>query len=473
MVRLFCFVLASLALSVGSPLFVWPAQGPAATGGTSGTSGTPKAPCQLPAKVSWQTDYRHAMDVAAQRRTLLVVLFVPPKGDPTPARFESEVLTSAEVSSKMRDFVAVRLAIDARIADGGHEVELLKHPAFGGMAGRPGLAIIDLVHEDPDRWGRVVGTLPLEGDRLPKPSDVTALLDAAGALPAGVDPGRTALSSLPSTGPVADGPKKPSRFSWRSDYAEAMAAATREQKMLLVLFCRTGKCPLAEQFEAAALSDPAVAEKLTGMVRVRLPLDAKAKLEGREVELLKDPAFAEMLELPGIAMIDLVRKDSKFYGQVVSVFPFVGDRVYTADELKVMLDLPPGTLTQRTLIYAVRTHPERPASTSGELSPLLAQEAESHSEYQARINRQGHHFWESRFHRINALLGGGMTSSEVCAESWPGQGLLQAAIECVRCWRLSSGHWGAVSGAHRAYGYDMKRGSNGVWYATGIFGRSY
>jgi len=57
----------------------------------------------------------------------------------------------------------------------------------------------------------------------------------------------------------------------------------------------------------------------------------------------------------------------------------------------------------------------------------------------------------------------------VCAESWPGQGLLRAALECVRCWRLSPGHWRAVSSRSDAYGYDIKRGSNGVWYATGIF----
>ena len=34
--------------------------------------------------------------------------------------------------------------------------------------------------------------------------------------------------------------------------------------------------------------------------------------------------------------------------------------------MAVILDLPPGTLTQRTLIYAVRTHPERPASADGQ-----------------------------------------------------------------------------------------------------------
>jgi hypothetical protein len=140
--------------------------------------------------------------------------------------------------------------------------------------------------------------------------------------------------------------------------------------------------------------------------------------------------------------------------------------------MAVILDLPSGTLTQRTLIYAVRTHPDRPASTEGAFDVYLASEAQSHSEHQARIRLQGHHNWGHRFHRINGKLPHGLLACEVCAESWPGENLVEAAVECVRCWRLSSGHWSAVRAKHAVYAYDMKRGSNGVWYATGVFGRS-
>ena len=120
---------------------------------------------------------------------------------------------------------------------------------------------------------------------------------------------------------------------------------------------------------------------------------------------------------------------------MVSTFPILGGVPYSTEKMLVILDLPPGTLTQRTLIYAVRTHPERPQSTDGQLREELSEEAERHSGYQARIRLQGHHQWGSRFPRIAALLPRGLTASEVCAESWPGEGLLAAAIECVRCWR--------------------------------------
>jgi len=266
-------------------------------------------------------------------------------------------------------------------------------------------------------------------------------------------------------------PSARSGLVWLTDYTEAWSAAERQEKMLLVLFRRSDKCKVCEKLETETLADPELREKLSRFVRVRLPLDAKASIGGQQAEILKHPDFAEMLGLPGLAILDLARKNAKFYGHVVSVFPFLDDQGYTAEQIKVMLELPPGTLTQRTLIYAVRTHPEHPQSTDGEADPTLLEEAEGHADYQARIRLQGHHAWESRFHRINGRLPAGCLASEVCAESWPGQGLLASAIECVRSWRQSSGHWGAVRERHLVYGYDIKRGDNGIWYATGIFGR--
>jgi hypothetical protein len=57
----------------------------------------------------------------------------------------------------------------------------------------------------------------------------------------------------------------------------------------------------------------------------------------------------------------------------------------------------------------------------------------------------------------------------VCAESWENQDLLDSCVDCVASWRQSSGHWNAVRSPQSAYGYDIRRGPNGIWYATGIF----
>ncbi len=187
------------------------------------------------------------------------------------------------------------------------------------------------------------------------------------------------------------------------------------------------------------------------------------------MQLIRHRSFAELQGQAGVAIIDFTNPQSKFFGHVVSIYPLSLPGALTTEDLTALLTLPTGSLTQRTLILAVRIHPERPGSTSGTLLTTLAKESESHSLHQARINNQGHHNWESRFHRISGRLPGGHLAQEVCAESWPGKGLIAAALDVVDSWRHSSGHWRAVRGRHSYYGYDMKRGSNGIWYATGIF----
>jgi hypothetical protein len=256
------------------------------------------------------------------------------------------------------------------------------------------------------------------------------------------------------------------QVSWETDYLQAMEAANHQQKMLLIFF-HDPHDPQSQRLERESLANADVQPMLQGFVCLRLPLDARVAVEGKDIVLLQDPTLREMLGRPGVAIADFVHADPKLHGRIVSVFPLTGSMFYGPAEMKVILDLPPGTLTQRTLIYAVRIHPERPASALGQPDDRLLAEAESHSQYQAGIRLQGHHGWNARFPRIAAMLG--CSPREVCAESWPGQNLVESAIECVRCWRLSSGHWSAVQAHNRAFGYDMKLGGNGVWYATGIF----
>jgi hypothetical protein len=97
------------------------------------------------------------------------------------------------------------------------------------------------------------------------------------------------------------------------------------------------------------------------------------------------------------------------------------------------------------------------------VSDPCGSEAASHSAHQARIRRQGHHGWDVRSQRL------GGAAAEVCAESWENQDLMDSCVDCVASWRQSSGHWSAVRSPQSSYGYDIRRGPNGIWYATGIF----
>ena len=281
----------------------------------------------------------------------------------------------------------------------------------------------------------------------------------------------------PATRPpaVRQAPRQPQQTAkmpeWLNDYAKAIEKAKSEKKMLLVHFIRPGDANSAAI--ERTLHSPQVRNKVVNYVLARVGTDASMDQKGG-TRLLGHSSFSELRGGPGLAVIDMAHQQQPYYGHVVSAVPATGGGNYQfrPEHVPAVLDLPPGTLTQRTMIFAVRTHPERPASTHGQADPVLLDEAMSHSNHQARIRNQGHHNWGHRFQRILGRLsgrGGYGAPVEIVAESWPGQGLTDACVDCLQSWRQSSGHWRNVRTPHSSYGYDIRQGANGIWYATGIF----
>jgi len=163
-------------------------------------------------------------------------------------------------------------------------------------------------------------------------------------------------------------------------------------------------------------------------------------------ESLKD------LEGSGVFIIDLVNQEH--YGQVVSILPA---KHCTPKHVAELYRLPKGSLTQRTLIWAVRVHPEHPQSTECECAPELMSHADRHSQAQADSNRQ--------YHNLPASI----ANSEIVAESWPwNKNIVEAAVDLVASWRQSPGHWREMASSHRKFGFDMK--CNGKkWFGCGVF----
>jgi len=106
---------------------------------------------------------------------------------------------------------------------------------------------------------------------------------------------------------------------------------------------------------------------------------------------------------------------------------------------------------------------------TGRQHPILQQKAQEHAAYQARVQVQGHQGWARRVAELQRLMPDCHEFKEVANESWPGQDVPAAAKEMYRSWKLSPGHWSAVNGRCTYWGYAMVRGTNGVWYACGIF----
>ncbi|MCL2349635.1 MAG: thioredoxin family protein [Planctomycetaceae bacterium] len=366
---------------------------------------------------TWLTDYREACRLGKEQGKMVLVYFYDTASDSPYKAFENESLKDEGVQKKLKNYICVRLPYNAT----------LKSNADGK-----------------DDAGVV--TAEMKGEAPPKdaPSDISVLSEEVIKKGGKTQYKQTFIrkANAPTIGQAS--------FKSRSLQAVAPNAKNASGQRSFVV-------PGRDMGSVAQLN--------------RSKMDLSFPNINKTVVLLQEPAFYEMLNTPGIAIIDYEHKNAEFYGDIVSVFPFLNKKPYSVEHTRVMLSLPPGTVTQRSVIFAVRIHPDHPKSTNGALSDYLLTESNASSAYQAKIHLQGHHNWESRFKRINTHLPGELWASEVCAESWPGQHLLESAIECVRCWRYSEGHWSAVVAEHPYYGYDMQLGTNGIWYATGIFGK--
>ncbi len=261
---------------------------------------------------------------------------------------------------------------------------------------------------------------------------------------------------------------------WRTDYRHAKSQAIITKKNLLIHFVGISERSRHRRFVTDTCCRPELRPLLDRFVCVRLPHGYTVSVDGQKQVLLQLPDFEVMQRQGGLAVIDFSCPDSSTYGQVIGGLPFVEPSYYAAPfesptSVSTFLGLPSGVLAERMMVYAIRMHPESPQSTSGVSSPVLRKAASTHSQRQALLGRQGHQQWQSRFQQIWKQIGG-KPPVEVCAESWPDEPLVTACLGCVHAWRQSVGHWQSVSGEHPFYAYSIHRGSNRIWYATGIFG---
>ena len=224
-----------------------------------------------------------------------------------------------------------------------------------------------------------------------------------------------------------------------TEYFPAYAEARSSGKMLLIDF--------GTHFDFNTVD----AKKLESYVLCRVPLDYTIPIDGKKARLIDAPAFDCLQKQAGIAVVNL--RDKSHFRETVSVLP---ERYAVGDYVEALLDLPAGSLTQRTLTWAFRVHQERPACTSGTADPTLMDHADRQSLYQAQSNAMFH---------SSSFPG----SFEIVAQSWMANAnVVDVAVDLVNLWRSSPAHWGAASTAWSRYGVDMQ--SNGsVWYATGVF----
>ena len=137
--------------------------------------------------------------------------------------------------------------------------------------------------------------------------------------------------------------------------------------MLLVDFVPKAESSEQRQLDDAIEKDAVLESRLQSMVLVRLPQDYESDEVNVKGPLVNHPAFKHLSGRTGIVLIDLRDPDAAHYDDVVTALPFASGKYYRwrTSQLKTALELPAGTITQRTMIWAVRIHPESPASTAG------------------------------------------------------------------------------------------------------------
>ena len=257
--------------------------------------------------------------------------------------------------------------------------------------------------------------------------------------------------------------------TWHDDYVEATDQAIKEKKDLVIYFY--GKENLDSAFENVAIK-----KRLEKFVCLRVPVD----YQFNDKKLLSYPVLSDMMGKPGLVVVSYHNPKLSSFAAPISVHPLTRSRyqwvpAYGVNQMKITLDLPgTATLTQRSMIYAIRVHPEVPQSVFSTCHPAFLQHAKSHAKRQAQMQNQHHADLISTSNWLRGKVDMGFGgASEVVAESWGhfvgGENVMEGCYACVDAWRHSSGHWGAVSRRHIYFGYDIAQGRDGTWYACGIF----
>jgi len=272
--------------------------------------------------------------------------------------------------------------------------------------------------------------------------------------------------------------QEPKIVRWESEFETAKQNAQTYKRLLFVIMENEGDTAFKNTFLNTTLRDASLQSRLLNITLLRLKGETLVRIENKDA-MLRDH-FAKSFSEGGDTLLIFnfaTEASNLHYGKIISALPlklfpkFPQYDLNRIDVLTKILDLPIASVPERSLILAVRLHPEGAYSTDGYLSPYLTEEAIGTTKLQVDRDFQGHPDWDSRFQRIIAKQGSGYQAPyENAAESWPHNiSFVSAALECVDSWKHSDGHWAATLWAWTDYAYHMRLNENGVWYCTGIY----
>lgn len=265
-------------------------------------------------------------------------------------------------------------------------------------------------------------------------------------------------------------------LSWHSDYLAAYVEASQEKRFLLMLFRENafGGEPLISTDSVFA---PSMRPMLEQFSRVELPLNAAMPIVSKKNQdteqddlpnlLLKHRSFRHLGMRPGIAVVDLTDQASPNHARVVSVLPLPESGQFNNADLTLALRLPQGAISQRTLLFAIRSTIPDSSLSMREFSPALIELAHRNSRYMANAGQVGSFDQENREQRIEKEFGPQAELKELVFATESETTIHDAALQAVTSWISNSESFDILDSPAEAMGMEMFQNSeSGRWFVT-------
>lgn len=265
-------------------------------------------------------------------------------------------------------------------------------------------------------------------------------------------------------------------LKWHSDYLAAYVEASQEKRYLLMLFRDAvfGGEPLTSIDDVFAPSMRPILEQLS---RVELPLNAAMPIlsdknndsqkKGLPNLLLKHRSFRHLGTQPGIAVVDLTDPSSPNHARVVTVLPLPETGQFQDDSLKLALNLPKGAISQRTLLFAIRSTVPDSSLSMRKFNSTLVELAHRNSRYMANAGEVGSFDLETRQQRIEQEFGPQAELKQLVFATDSETTIHEAALQAVTNWIETSESFDVLDAPATEMGMEMFQNSeSGRWFVT-------
>lgn len=265
--------------------------------------------------------------------------------------------------------------------------------------------------------------------------------------------------------------KKVGDLQWHQDYLAGYQQAMQDKRMLVMLF-HDASLPDHSVTRVSGFGAESLQPLLEKYVRISLPVNAvtpSADPNGVPSRLIEHRSFRHLKSQAGLAIVDLTDEQSANYGRVVSALPMPEDGRYSPEILETLLQLPTGSIGQRSLMLAVRTGVDGDNFTSGEANTHLHQMANRNARMMAQSDRVVGFDTDVRATAIRELFGDGVRIHELHFATEGPASVQEAAIQAVSKWLQDSEDRRALRQSSFAYGIELFQAPNSQrWFATCI-----